>query len=308
MKSETQLGYISTTRGMFGHGTAGADSRAFGPVANDCPGSSKTVAQGYQYVLSRLETPVALGTDWNALLAGPGPRFGPRAASGLDGEAEHGDLDWKKTVQAERRAGAAAQAAGVLYDTPIRDWRTYRFSNPDLYIGSPVEGEGHLLWQAMALVEAGVDLARADVAAALRKPPALDVPALELALGLRGMPGPAGSDFHRAGVLASDPAPLFPGENPHVRALVAALREVRGLWAAMRAGTSPPMRRSTAGPVRDFDFNIDGLAHYGLLPDMIQDLKNVGLGDAALERLFQSADRYVDVWGRSVAIGSRIPH
>ena len=29
--------------------------------------------------------------------------------------------------------------------------------------------------------------------------------------------------------------------------------------------------------MRDFDYNLDGLAHYGMLPDMLQDLKNVGL-------------------------------
>ena len=32
----------------------------------------------------------------------------------------------------------------------------------------------------------------------------------------------------------------------------------------------------------DFDFNLDGLAHYGLLPDLIQDAKNVGLSDKEL--------------------------
>ena len=35
------------------------------------------------------------------------------------------------------------------------------------------------------------------------------------------------------------------------------------------------MDRSTAGPIREFDYNLDGLAHYGMLPDLLQDLKNV---------------------------------
>jgi microsomal dipeptidase-like Zn-dependent dipeptidase len=47
---------------------------------------------------------------------------------------------------------------------------------------------------------------------------------------------------------------------------------------------------------RVFDFNTDGLAHIGLLPDMVADLKNVGLSDSQLWQLFGSAQAYVDMW------------
>src|SRR3954454_5289706 len=60
-KSETQLGYIKDTGRMFGHGIAGADSKPFGgTVPNDAPGTSKTVAQGLQYLTDKLKMPVAL--------------------------------------------------------------------------------------------------------------------------------------------------------------------------------------------------------------------------------------------------------
>ncbi len=49
---------------------------------------------------------------------------------------------------------------------------------------------------------------------------------------------------------------------------------------------------------RVFDFNTDGLAHIGLLPDMVADLKNVGLNDVQLGRLFGSAQAYVDMWSK----------
>jgi hypothetical protein len=68
------------------------------------------------------------------------------------------------------------------------------------------------------------------------------------------------------------------------------------------------MRRDTVGPMRDFDYNLDGLAHYGMLPDMLQDLRNVGLAPAVIGSLFRSAEHYIDVWERSAAIGARIPH
>ena len=303
MKSETQIGWIKETGGIFGHGIAGSDSIGFGSVPNDCVGTSKTFAQGYQYLTSRLEMPVALGTDWNALLPGPGPRFGPQAASGLEGEMEQGDAAWKAGVIAERAMNAAAQADGVLYATPLRDWRAYRFPESDLY-----GDDSHPMWQALALVESGVDLTRADVIAALTPVPLAESPALELALGLTGMPGSPGSFFFRAGQIIANPAVMIPNERPEVRALLPGLRAIRDLWTAMRTGTAPPLERSTAGPVRDFDYNIDGLSHYGLLPDMLQDLRNVGMSPVTLGWLFRSAERYIEVWERSVATGARIPH
>jgi microsomal dipeptidase-like Zn-dependent dipeptidase len=47
---------------------------------------------------------------------------------------------------------------------------------------------------------------------------------------------------------------------------------------------------------RTFDFNKDGLAHVGLLPDFIKDLTNVGLTEQELEPLFHSAEAYIRMW------------
>jgi microsomal dipeptidase-like Zn-dependent dipeptidase len=49
---------------------------------------------------------------------------------------------------------------------------------------------------------------------------------------------------------------------------------------------------------RTFDINYDGLAHVGLLPDFIADLKNVGVSDAKLEPLYNSAEAYIRMWER----------
>jgi microsomal dipeptidase-like Zn-dependent dipeptidase len=46
---------------------------------------------------------------------------------------------------------------------------------------------------------------------------------------------------------------------------------------------------------RIYNFNSDGLAHYGLLPDMLQDV--AGLGDAQdIRTLFRSAEGYLQMW------------
>jgi microsomal dipeptidase-like Zn-dependent dipeptidase len=47
---------------------------------------------------------------------------------------------------------------------------------------------------------------------------------------------------------------------------------------------------------KSYDFNVDGLAHIGLLPDLVADLKNVGLSDGDLQPLFGSAQAYINMW------------
>jgi microsomal dipeptidase-like Zn-dependent dipeptidase len=62
----------------------------------------------------------------------------------------------------------------------------------------------------------------------------------------------------------------------------------------------PALGKSVSGK-RTFDYNFDGLAHVGMLPDFIQDLMNVGLTPADLEPLFRSAEAYIAMWERAVA-------
>ncbi|TFH49426.1 MAG: hypothetical protein E4H01_04305, partial [Lysobacterales bacterium] len=61
--------------------------------------------------------------------------------------------------------------------------------------------------------------------------------------------------------------------------------------------------------VKTFDFNVDGLAHVGLLPDLIKDMETVGLSEPYLDALFNSAEEYVRVWERAKAIseGTSVP-
>ena len=57
---------------------------------------------------------------------------------------------------------------------------------------------------------------------------------------------------------------------------------------------------------RDYDFNFDGLAHYGLLPDFTTDVAlSLGTGtepdDQAMKPFFTSARAFVDAWAKCVA-------
>ena len=53
------------------------------------------------------------------------------------------------------------------------------------------------------------------------------------------------------------------------------------------------------GKDRTYDFNVDGLAHFGLIPDMLQDLKNVGLSQGDFQSLFSSAESYIEMWEKT---------
>ena len=58
---------------------------------------------------------------------------------------------------------------------------------------------------------------------------------------------------------------------------------------------------------KTFDFNVDGLAHVGLLPDMVKDMEVVGMDDHYFDALFNSAEQYVRVWERAEAISKGDP-
>lgn len=51
---------------------------------------------------------------------------------------------------------------------------------------------------------------------------------------------------------------------------------------------------------RAFDLNRDGVAHYGLIADLIADMQHTRAGRRALPLLFNSAEAYVDTWQRAV--------
>jgi microsomal dipeptidase-like Zn-dependent dipeptidase len=47
---------------------------------------------------------------------------------------------------------------------------------------------------------------------------------------------------------------------------------------------------------KTYDFNVDGLAHIGLFPDLVADLKNIGVTVDQLKPLFGSAQAYINIW------------
>jgi microsomal dipeptidase-like Zn-dependent dipeptidase len=60
--------------------------------------------------------------------------------------------------------------------------------------------------------------------------------------------------------------------------------------------TGRPMGRSVIGE-KTFDVNVEGLAHVGMLPDLIADLQAQGLSPADLDPLTRSAEGYLQAVG-----------
>lgn len=277
-----------------------------GKVPNDCAGSSKSWAQSYLYAIDKMQgRGVALGSDVGGMAGLPGPRFGPYAAHGCEGD---------RFREGKRKAQAAAQKNGVRYSTPIVDYRFYRFE-PAITVLTPQEiydQEERDIWEAIAIYRSGTN------------PNTAEQPSWPLRISqekirnlARGFyqdeesrllqPGLTTGNApweQRAAFLVRHGRALQQADDPEVHRLYPIIQRVWAKWQDME-GNNTPLTRVLAGQ-RDFDINLDGMAHYGLLHDLIQDLRNVGLRDADLAPLFRSAEDYVQMWTACTQKGQQI--
>src|SRR5690606_34930460 len=47
------------------------------------------------------------------------------------------------------------------------------------------------------------------------------------------------------------------------------------------------------------DFNTEGMIHIGLIPELIEDARHIGVADEDLEPIFRSAEGYIRMWERA---------
>jgi hypothetical protein len=67
----------------------------------------------------------------------------------------------------------------------------------------------------------------------------------------------------------------------------------------VKYGQNEPLLPYRMGLRKPFDFNFDGLSHFGMVPDMLQDLKNLGLPSRDFQALFSSAESYLQMWEKT---------
>lgn len=290
-------------------------------VPNDCPGTSKAWAQVYQYGLEHMGGKnIAFSTDFplNGTL---GPRFGGKAAIGWEGDDGR---------EQSRRADVKVQRNGVRYDSPVTDWRPYRWR------GGAYESRQEGIWNGVALGMTDVDIDATDlgfrlvfgvnpywirdIGKGIRKARAgerveaipSDLTTINVAGTPLGMLSYNWGVVQRAGWYAYhffNPPLVTPQDIPQgdIRELAGEVGDIVERWTAMQGPASqPPLRRyvidthtTVAGQPnfrRDYDINLDGIAHYGMLPDFLQDLKNDGLTPEQMAPLFNSAEAYIQMW------------
>lgn len=73
---------------------------------------------------------------------------------------------------------------------------------------------------------------------------------------------------------------------------------------SMLALSSLPALNASVTGNRTFDLNYDGLAHYGMLPDMLQDTRVVGMTNEQLGPLFLGAEWLVQTWEKGCSLSS----
>jgi microsomal dipeptidase-like Zn-dependent dipeptidase len=271
-----------------------------GKIPIDSTGSAATWGSAYLYAVQKMGgRGVAIGTDTNGFAKLNSPRFGLNASYYLDYNVAGWDIDpARKPLRAQQVNG---QKNGVCYDKPLLDARRYRFEG--ILEGNVYDETDRHIWQAVGLYYAGLN-------------PWVDahIPDMndDVANFARGFFATSASQLLQPGLLTGD-APYqqkaaylvkngqqpAPSESPMTQKLYSKVLAIWQRWEAMR-GNNAPLARSYAGQ-RDFDINIDGVAHYGMLPDFLQDLKNVGLTGADLAPFFRSAEDYIQMWARCEA-------
>ncbi len=268
-----------------------------GKVRDDSAGSSKTWAQAYLYAVEKMGgRGVGIGTDTNGFAKFNGPRFGLNASYFLDYNVDGMGRDPERRPL--RKEQVAAQQNGVRYDEPLIDPRRYRFEG--VLQGDVYDDLERDIWQAIALYHAGYNpWKQHDILEIFER----------VKHFAKGFFATSDDQLERPGLLTGDEpweqraaflvkTGQEPGHSDRdplpVHELYPKVLAIWQRWQAME-GSNAPLKRSRAGQ-RDFDINIDGVAHYGLLPDLIQDLKNVGLTDEDLLPLFRSAEDYIQTW------------
>lgn len=112
--------------------------------------------------------------------------------------------------------------------------------------------------------------------------------------GLGGQPGP------RFGARACEGDSEHAGQSNPV-AYPFSIVAPAGVASAGHLAMSTQPLRIDNDATTPWDFNVDGLAHAGMVPDLIEDLRRVGVTPAYLQPLFRSAEAYVRMWERAEA-------
>ena len=305
-------------------------------IANDCPGTSKSFAQSYLYALEKFQgTNVAIGTDSDGMIIFPGPRFGPQSAYAL-GDREKTGAIRDTYIRAQGKDGVLYDPTNCLLTTaafygraadkdrnkeqPCRTQLGYSYNRDEsgffaaisIYYYERDNALNHDKDWIKQELETIQD-ALSDVYPERRH---IKEYAEGLIRGLRGWditcgpfcwdgcdPGDddvgtcqqLGKSVYQIKVNSGSELPEVRQDTNKTARLVMLLRVWDDYHKAQ--GRNIPMKRCQLG-FKQWDINYEGVAHYGLMPDFLQDLHNVGLNAPDMSVFFRSAEAFAQMWTR----------
>jgi len=109
--------YLRQTGGMFGLRTAHDETRTYTKtaVANSCHGSTRSLAQAYEFGRQGLKVPMAFGADFNGFIQQTRPRFGPNGACSATFQAEADVQAYQQTLSGPGRLGTEFDENGLAH-------------------------------------------------------------------------------------------------------------------------------------------------------------------------------------------------
>ena len=316
----SRVNQISDAGGMFGLMTQqnNVDSAVRCPAPNNSAGGSSSFAQAYWYALQKTggNKGIAFGSDFNGFAPQIAPRFGVDAGFMLEGDDVLNVQYGSRGEDRVRRKHAFAQRNGVKYDLPVRTYHYHRFLKPSF-----LTSEEREIWEAIAIAKSGTAPSAAwqpGGGGSVDRTGLQQDKITNMAKGFQTKPV---GDFlqslncpeyivrdenlnncmpeRKAAFMCANRVDLLPLEMRTRRTmeLYEVMKPIYDLWMQFENGPNEPLRRNFAyNGGRDFDFNLDGLAHYGMFPDLIQDLKNLGFTTGQLTPLFMASEQYIKMW------------
>ena len=106
-----------------------------------------------------------------------------------------------------------------------------------------------------------------------------------------------GKSIYLSQVLHQPPLSDVTGDSTKL----ARYRDLLIVWNHFHRSFGPniPLTRCQTG-YKQWDINFEGVAHYGLIPDFLQDLHNVGMDPQDMSVLFRSADEFAAMWTKAL--------
>jgi hypothetical protein len=203
----------------------------------------------------------------------------------------------------------------VKYDVPVKTYHYHRFP-----VAPFLTWEEREIWEALAMAKSGIDPEQAWQPGGFISPERTFIQQQKvknIAHGFRTalnntqwldcpdyiLRGECPNERKAAFMAVHGLNALPPSQRDETTmSLYVVMKRIYDLWMQFENGPNEPLRRSFAYSTgRDFDFNLDGLAHYGMFPDLIQDLKNNGFNSEQLRPLFMATEQYLKMWEQADA-------